>query len=99
MNSITRNHIKSDFEIYYYSNHTDKYIGEFPCIWLIDTNRQIIYHSVGLKEYYGHLKDKIETYVKHKCLWCNGTGRISPIRHGDPDESAGIYPLCGGKER
>lgn len=99
LDSIAQNNIESDFEIYYYANRSDRHIKLIPCIWLIDSKKRIIYHSEGLKDNYRLLKDKFETYLKHRCRRCKGTGTVKPDRHGGLDESVGICPLCGGKGR
>lgn len=99
LDSIALNNIESDFEIYYYANSSDRHIASFPCIWLIDSNKRVIYQSLGLKDDYRPLKDKVEAYIKHRCRRCKGTGQVKPNRHGGPDESVGICPLCGGKGR
>lgn len=42
LDSVAKNNIESDFEIYYYANRSDKHIDYFPCIWLIDPHKRII---------------------------------------------------------
>lgn len=99
LDTLARNRIEQDFEIYYYANHSDGHIVSFPCIWLVDSLKRVIYHSVGLQDDYGQIKNRIETSINKHCPRCDGTGKVEPNRHSDPDESVGICRMCGGSGR
>lgn len=100
LDTLARDNIESDFEIYYSANRNDRHIESFPQIWLVDSHKCIIFHSQGVLKDYNNLKENIKQYnSNHICPRCNGTGKVEPsrYRYGDPDTSVGICRMCGGK--
>jgi len=94
LDSTASDNIERDFEIYYYR---DDLAASFPNLWIVAANHRLIYHSEGLQHDYLNIKDALNQYLSTRCPKCKGTGRVKANPHGDPDESVGICPWCGGK--
>lgn len=97
LDSIARDNIDKDFEIYYYGNQSDNHVKAIPCMWLIDCHNKIIYHSIGLQDDYSEIIENVKAAIKSQCPRCKGTGRVTPNKYGGPDEAVGLCGLCGGR--